>query len=35
MFTGLVEALGNVVAVTHEPPGVRLVVDATGASSRW
>ncbi|NDC54140.1 MAG: riboflavin synthase [Planctomycetia bacterium] len=28
MFTGLVEALGTVVAVVPEPPGVRLVVDA-------
>jgi len=28
MFTGLVEALGSVVAVIPEPPGVRLVVDA-------
>jgi len=28
MFTGLVEALGSVVAIIPEPPGVRLVVDA-------
>lgn len=28
MFTGLVEALGTVVAVIPEPPGVRLVVAA-------
>jgi len=28
MFTGLVEALGTVVAVIPEPPGVRLAVDA-------
>lgn len=28
MFTGLVEALGTVVAVIQEPPGVRLVVAA-------
>ena len=33
MFTGLVEALGSVVAVIPEPPGVRLVVDA-GAVAR-
>ena len=33
MFTGLVEALGSVVAVIPEPPGVRLVVDA-GALAR-
>jgi len=33
MFTGLVEALGSVVAVIPEPPGVRLVVDA-GAIAR-
>ena len=28
MFTGLVAALGRVIAVTAEPPGVRLLVDA-------
>jgi riboflavin synthase len=28
MFTGLVETLGDVVAVVAEPPGVRLVLDA-------
>lgn len=33
MFTGLVEALGTVVAVIPEPPGVRLVV-AAGAIGR-
>ena len=26
MFTGLVECLGEVTAVIHEPPGVRLVI---------
>lgn len=28
MFTGLVETLGDVVAVVAEPPGVRLVLEA-------
>ena len=30
MFTGLVETLGRVTAVTPEPPGVRLAVEAAG-----
>jgi riboflavin synthase len=29
MFTGLVESLGKVVAVEPEPPGIRLVVEAS------
>ena len=28
MFTGLVESLGQVVAVVPEPPGIRLVIEA-------
>lgn len=28
MFTGLVEHLGRIVAITPEPPGLRLVIDA-------
>jgi riboflavin synthase len=28
MFTGLVEHLGRIVAVTPEPPGLRLTIDA-------
>ena len=27
MFTGLVESLGNVVAVVPEPPGLRLTIE--------
>jgi riboflavin synthase len=30
MFTGLVETLGRVTAVTPEPPGVRLAVETAG-----
>ncbi|MCE9631632.1 MAG: riboflavin synthase [Planctomycetia bacterium] len=33
MFTGLVESLGHVVAAAPEPPGLRLVVDATEVAS--
>ena len=33
MFTGLVERLGMVAAVHHEPPGVRLVVAADGIAA--
>lgn len=29
MFTGLVESLGRVIAVVAEPPGVRLIVEAS------
>lgn len=28
MFTGLVESLGRIASVVHEPPGVRLAVEA-------
>jgi len=33
MFTGLVESLGRVVEAVPEPPGLRLVVDATAIAS--
>lgn len=33
MFTGLVESLGRVIAVVPEPPGVRLLVEASSMAS--
>ncbi|MBC8350985.1 MAG: riboflavin synthase [Planctomycetes bacterium] len=33
MFTGLVEALGNVVAIESRPPGVRLAIRSTKIAS--